>query len=89
MLQVDASAFTTGTILTQKDHRGKNEVVGFHSKTFSEAKRNYDIHDQELLTLVRSLTNWRHLLIGSPHPVTVYTDHKNLEYYHHPQHINQ
>ena len=38
MLQVDTSAFATSVILTQNDHRGKNEAVGFHSKTFSEAE---------------------------------------------------
>src|SRR6202453_1646626 len=43
-LQVDASAFATGAILTQKDDRGKHLAVGFHSQTFNEAERNYDIH---------------------------------------------
>ena len=88
-LQVDASAFATGAILTQKDHRGKHAAVGFHSQTFSNAERNYDIHDRELLALMRGLNHWCHLLVGTPTPVTVYTDHKNLEYYRHPQHINR
>jgi hypothetical protein len=44
-LQVDASAFATGAILTQTDNRGKPCAIGFHSKTFSNAERNYDIHD--------------------------------------------
>ena len=63
--------------------------MGFHSQTFSAAECNYDIHDRELLALIRGLTNWRHLLVGTTHPITVYTDHKNLEYYRHPQHINR
>ena len=88
-LQVDASAFATGAILTQKDHRGKHAAVGFHSQTFSDAERNYDIHDCELLALMRGLNHWRHLLVGTPTPITVYTDHKNLQYYCHPQHINR
>ena len=28
-----------------------------------------------------SFQKWRHLLEGAMHPVTVYTDHKNLEYF--------
>src|ERR1700761_1965086 len=52
-LQVDASAFATGAILTQLDNRNKHVAVGFHSQTFSEAERNYDIHDRELLAVVR------------------------------------
>jgi hypothetical protein len=88
-LQVDASAFATGTILTQKDERGKHLAVGFHSQTFNEAEWNYDIHDRELLAVFRGLTHHRHLLLSSPFPVTVLTDHKNLEYYRHPRHINR
>ena len=87
-LQVDASAYTTGAILTQKDSRGKHRAVGFLSKTFNEAEWNYNIHDRELLAVFRGLTHWRHLLLSSPHEVTVLTNHKNLEYYKEPHHIN-
>ena len=87
-LQVDASAYATGAILTQKDTRGKHRAVGFLSKTFNEAERNYDIHDRELLAMFQALSHWRHLLLSSPHVTTVLTDHKNLEYYKEPHHIN-
>jgi len=88
-LQVDASAFATGAILTQVDDRDKHVIVGLHSQTFNDAERNYDIHDRELLAVYRGLTAHRHLLLSSPFPVTLYTDHKNLEYYRHPHHINR
>ena len=89
-LQVDTSAFATGAILTQKDNRGKHVAVGFHSLTFNNAEHNYDydIHNQELLAVYRGLTHNHHHLLSSPHPITVYTDHKNLEYYRKPQTIN-
>ena len=60
-LQVDASAYATGAILTQKDTRGKHRAMGFLSKTFNEAERNYNIHDRELLAVFRVLSYWRHL----------------------------
>ena len=88
-LQVDALAYATGAILTQKDVRGKHQAVGFLSKTFNEAERNYDIHNRELLAVYRALTHWRHLLLSSPYEVTVLMDHKNLEYYKEPHHINR
>jgi hypothetical protein len=88
-LQVDASAFTMGAILTQKDEQGKHLAVGFHSQTFNKVECNYDIHDRELLTVYQGLTHHCHLLLSSPFPVTVLTNHKNLEYYQHPCHINQ
>jgi hypothetical protein len=78
-----------GAILTQKDERGKHLAVGFHSQAFNEAERNYNINDRELLAMYQGLTHHRHLLLSSPFPVTVLTDHKNLEYYRHPHHINQ
>ena len=88
-LEVDASAFATGAILSQKDDRGKLHAIGFHSKTFTEAERNYDIHDRELLAVVRGLDNWCHLLASSPHPIIIFTNHKNLQYYCNPQCINR
>ena len=42
---------------------------------------NYEIHDKELLAIVDSFQEWRHFLEGAQHPVMVYTDHKNLEYF--------
>ena len=78
-LQVDTSVFATGAILTQQDNRKKHMAVGFHSQTFSEAERNYNIHDHELLAVYRGLTHYQHLLLSSPHLITVYTNHKNLE----------
>ena len=87
-LQVDASAYATGAILSQKDNRRKHHAVGFLSKMFNEAECNYDIHNQELLAVFWGLTHWRHLLLSSPHVTIVLTDHKNLEYYKEPHHIN-
>ena len=51
-------------------------------------ERNYDIHDRELLVVFRGLTHWRHLLLSSPFPTSILTNHKNLEYYKEPHHIN-
>ena len=76
-LQVDASAYATGAILTQKDTRGKHRAVGFLSKTFNEAKRNYDIHDRELLAVFRALSHWRHLLLSSLHVTMAHRSQKS------------
>jgi hypothetical protein len=73
----------------KKNERDKHTTMGFHSQTFNEAERNHDIHDQELLAVYRGLEHWQHLLLSSPHPITIYTNHKNLEYYCKPQWINR
>ena len=86
-LEVDASQFATGAILSQKDERGRLRPVGSISHSFTPAERNYDIHDRELLAIIHGLRAWCHILLSSPHVVTIYTDHKNLMYYRHAQRI--
>jgi len=80
-LEVDASAFAIGAILFQKDKNGKRWEVRYYSKALNETERNYDIWDQEFMSVIFGLRNWRHLLVGSPHRIMVYTDHANLQHY--------
>src|SRR5712691_11364616 len=68
---------------------GELRDIGFFSKALNQTERNYDIWDREFMAVVFGLRNWRHLLSGSPHPVVVWTDHANLQYYRHPQKINR
>jgi RNase H-like domain found in reverse transcriptase/Integrase zinc binding domain len=44
-------------------------------------ERNYEIHDKEMLAIVRALEEWRHFVEGAEHQVEIWTDHKNLEYF--------
>ena len=60
-----------------------NEVhpIAFHSWTFTSTELNYDIHDKEHLAIFEAFKCWWHYLEGSPTPVDVVTDHKNLKYF--------
>jgi RNase H-like domain found in reverse transcriptase len=51
-------------------------------------ERGYDIHNRELLVVMRGLRQWRHLLLLSPFQTMVVMDHMNLQYYQQPQKIN-
>jgi hypothetical protein len=88
-LEVDVSQYATGAVLSQKDDRGRMQIVGSVSHSFSPAERNYNIHDRELLAIIHGLRAWRHLFLSSPHVITIYTDHKNLTYYRHAQRITR
>uniref|UniRef100_A0A8C9W0E0 Gypsy retrotransposon integrase-like protein 1 n=1 Tax=Scleropages formosus TaxID=113540 RepID=A0A8C9W0E0_SCLFO len=55
-------------------------LVHFFSRKLSEAERNYDIGNRELLAIKLALEEWRHWLEGAQHPFLVLTDHKNLQY---------
>jgi hypothetical protein len=80
-METDASDFALGAVLSQMGEDEKLHPIAFYSRKFSAAEINYEIHDKELLAIVDSFQEWRHLLEGAAHPVVVYTDHKNLEYF--------
>jgi len=52
-------------------------------------ERNYEIHDKEMLAIVRGLEAWRHLLEGARSKFEIWTDHKNLEYFMKAQKLNR
>ena len=39
------------------------------------------MHNKELLAIFEAFRSWHHYLEGTPLPVDVVTDHKNLEYF--------
>ena len=88
-LEVDASGFALGAVLTQWGKDKKRHPVAYFSTTLTEAERNYDIYGLELLAIVKGLRHWRQYLAGSPHKVTVFTDHANLQYWRQPQKISR
>ena len=55
--------------------------MAFHSRKFSPAEINYEIHDKELLAIVDWFKHWRRYLEGAAHQVQVFSDHQNLEYF--------
>ncbi|KAF8751812.1 hypothetical protein RHS01_08505 [Rhizoctonia solani] len=80
-LETDASGAALGSILSQRQGDGRLHPLGFLSESFKGAEQNYDTHDKELLAIIRSFEYWRIFLEGTLHPVTVFTDHRNLEYW--------
>src|SRR5260221_1952142 len=43
-------------------------------------EQNYQIHDKEMLVIMRTLEEWTHFLKGSDQKFEIHTDHKNLSY---------
>ncbi|KAI1002161.1 hypothetical protein K3495_g6045 [Podosphaera aphanis] len=81
VLETDASGWATGGCLSQIKPGGKLQSTAYYSKKLSPAEYNYDIHDKELLAIVRCLKEWRNELIGLKKPFQILTDHKNLKYF--------
>jgi len=81
-IEADSSDFATGAVLSQQSTMDRKwHPVVFYSKSLSSVERNYEIHDKEMLAIIRVLEEWKHFLEGATHPVEIWTDHKNLEYF--------
>lgn len=88
-LEADSSDFATGAVLSQEGPDGKWHPVAFMSKSLNQVERNYEIHDKEMLAIIRALEEWRHYLEGTSHTFEIWTDHKNLEYFMTAQKLNR
>jgi hypothetical protein len=80
-LETDASGAALGSVLSQRQEDGRLHPIGYLSESFKGAEQNYDTHDKELLAIIRSFEHWRIYLEGTILPITVFTDHRNLEYW--------
>ena len=63
-IEVNVLDYVTGGVLLMKCEDGLWRPVEFLSKSLNETERNYEIHDKEILAIVRGLEAWRHLLEG-------------------------
>jgi len=88
-IEVDALDYATGGVLSMECEDGLWRPVAFLSKSLNETERNYEIHDKEMLAIVRRLEAWRHLLEGVQYKFKIWTDHKNLEYFMKAQKLNR
>ena len=54
-IEVDASNYATGEVLSMEYEDGLWRLVAFLSKSLNETERNYKIHDKEMLVIIRGL----------------------------------
>jgi len=98
-LQVDASGFGMGAVLSQESDtttpslakRTKPALhpIAYYSATFTPTERNYDIYERELLAIMKSLTHRRPYLGWTKETFTILTDHANLQYWKAPKNLNR
>jgi len=54
-VEVDTSDFAMGGVLLMKCEDERWRLVAYISKSLNEDKRNYEIHDKEMLVIIRCL----------------------------------
>lgn len=81
VLETDASGWSTGGVLSQYNDQGELHPVAFFSRKNTPAECNYDIHDKELLAIMKCLEEWDAELRSLEKPFKILTDHRNLEHF--------
>ena len=80
-VKADALDYVMGEVLSVKGENRRWRLVTFISKLLNDMERNYEIHNKEMLAVIRCLEVWRHFLEGVRTKFEIWTDHKNLEYF--------
>jgi hypothetical protein len=89
-LEANSSGIATSVVLSQQQVDDNAwHPIAFLSKALNPVEQNYEIHDTEMLAIIRGLEEWRQYLEGARHPVEIWTDHKNLEYFRVAQKLNR
>jgi len=77
VLKTNALNFAVGACLYQiKDEQQR--LIAYQFRKLSEPEKRYEVHNKELLVIVKALQDWRPYLTGTEKPIQIYTDHKNL-----------
>lgn len=64
-VKADTSNFATGGVLLVKYKDNLQRPVVFISKSLNKTEQNYEIHNKEMLRVIRCLKAWRHFLEGA------------------------
>lgn len=82
-VETDASDSVVAAVLSQLCEDGEWHPVSYYSATMTPAEHNYDIHDKEMLAIIRAFQEWRPELLGlrQKERFEVLSDHRALEYF--------
>ena len=78
-IQVDSSSIGIGSILVQEFPSGKR-IVSFNSRVLTKDEQKMSTLHRELCGIISALQTYEHFIIGSPHPIKIFCDHKPLLY---------
>ena len=77
-ITVDASLDGLGAVLFQMNETNKMKVISYSSRILNTQEQKLSTLDRELLAIVYALQIYEFLIIGSPNPINIFTDHKPL-----------
>ena len=77
-ITVDAPHIGLSAVLFQFNEDNKMKVISYNSRILNPQEQKLSTLERELLGIVHALQIYEFLIIGSPHPIHVFTDHKPL-----------
>jgi hypothetical protein len=80
-IKMDASDYAIGAVCSQPDDANVLHPLGYYCRKLNTAELNYDIHDKELLAIIKVLNKWGTYCKGTPHTINILSDYKNLQYW--------
>ena len=75
-IPVDASLVGLGAVLFQMNDDSKMRVISYNSRIPNTQEQKLSTLDRQLLAIVYALQIYEFIIIGSPHPIYIFTDHK-------------
>ena len=66
-VETDVLDYTIRVVLSQPDDKGKYQPVTYFSRRMTTPELNYDIHNKELLAIIKACQEWRVYLKGARH----------------------
>ena len=77
-ITVDASLVGLGAVLFQINEENKMRGISYNSRILNTQEQKLSTLNRELLAIVYALQIYEFLIIGSHHPIYIFTDHKPL-----------
>ncbi len=88
VLKTNASNFAVKACLYQIKNE-QQRLIAYQSRKLSESEKRYEVHNKELLVIVKALQDWRPYLADTEKSIQIYTDHKNLRNFATMKQLNQ
>ena len=75
VIKINASDYALGVILSQKGLNIKFHPIVFYSRKLTPAEINYDIHNKELLVIIKAFKKWYHYFKGAKYKIEVFINY--------------
>ncbi|MBW0471037.1 hypothetical protein O181_010752 [Austropuccinia psidii MF-1] len=68
-------------ILSKPNENNHLRPVCYFSRNFSPTEASWQVHNQEIGTIIEAFKEWKAWLIGAKLPIRVFSDHANIRYF--------